>query len=554
MRPRALRVQNHFSTDHGLSRMGPCREAVYVDQDVPRQSRQFQREEYQPYRRWRFGDGFRWPTRWSKGEHAVRTGQWLPKPNSYQRLDSSDASLGVQPRVGARTIRSVAVPPSTLPASSVSAAARSVIHPGVVADVPALRRGKRVLGGSVEHGYANESNRSVIARSDARTDVFNHESNRCVVQSITEHPCELQQEVKIPKLATMIRERGAWPRHRPLAVFWAPAGAKDRSHEFCASSRDTLLGGIIAQIKLDDGSHLNGVDDSDLTDFICHHASSSQKKRALLNWNQKRRTTRGPQLRATRVHILRSQGWWQHCRGLSVSTTRSMRTFSRSNQPMAQRSVSAKKVCWGTLYQLCIPVPDKTATTVARCITERWIQYFGPPLVVIGDQGKEFVGTRFKEVTNANSILFSRQYTHKHCTYNAVQSLHKRGMHRTRLAQELHNIFVRLKRVCHLVRTSLTPLLLSHLPFTTSTSSSSFTLHSTTTPEHAAQSGQHDLLQEHPVHHQPVQDLPVDKRRHQEPLWRENLQSGGNPRKTFSTGYEPKELATVSRISRITDP
>ena len=103
-------------------------------------------------------------------------------------------------------------------------------------------------------------------------------------------------------------------------------------------------------------------------------------------------------------------------------------------------------------------------------------------------------------------------------------------------------IFVRLKRVCHLVRTCLTLLLLSHLPFTTSTSSSSFTLPSTTTPEHALQSGQHDLLQEHQVHHQPLQDLPVDERRHQEPLWRETLQSGGNPRKTFSTGYEPKSL------------
>ena len=27
-----------------------------------------------------------------------------------------------------------------------------------------------------------------------------------------------------------------------------------------------------------------------------------------------------------------------------------------------------------------------------------------------------------------------------------------------------------------------------------------------------------------------------------------NLQSGGNPRTTTTTGYEPKELATVSRI------
>ena len=103
------------------------------------------------------------------------------------------------------------------------------------------------------------------------------------------------------------------------------------------------------------------------------------------------------------------------------------------------------------------------------------------------------------------------------------------------------------------------PLLLSRLPLTTSTSSSSFTLPSTTTPEHALQSGQHDLLQEHPVRHQPLQERPFEKHRHQEPLWRENQQSGENLRNTFSTGYEPKEfttkeLATVSRISRITDP
>ena len=36
--------------------------------------------------------------------------------------------------------------------------------------------------------------------------------------------------------------------------------------------------------------------------------------------------------------------------------------------------------------------------------------------------------------------------------------------------------------------------------------------------------------------------------RHQESLWREDLQCGGNPRTTTPTGYDPKELATVSRI------
>ena len=99
-------------------------------------------------------------------------------------------------------------------------------------------------------------------------------------------------------------------------------------------------------------------------------------------------------------------------------------------------------------------------------------------------------------------------------------------------------------------------LLLTHLPRTTSTSSSSFT----TTSEHAPQSAQHDLLQEHPVHHQPLQAVLVDSVAiKKNPLWRENLQSDGNLRNTISTGYEPKELATkeiatVSRISRITDP
>ena len=49
----------------------------------------------------------------------------------------------------------------------------------------------------------------------------------------------------------------------------------------------------------------------------------------------------------------------------------------------------------------------------------------------------------------------------------------------------------------------------------------------------------------HPAH---LQAPSVDKLRHQESLWREDLQSGGNPRTTTPTGYEPNELATISRI------
>ena len=49
----------------------------------------------------------------------------------------------------------------------------------------------------------------------------------------------------------------------------------------------------------------------------------------------------------------------------------------------------------------------------------------------------------------------------------------------------------------------------------------------------------------HPAH---LQAPSADKLRHQESLWREDLQSGGNPRASTPTGYEPTELATVSRI------
>ena len=78
------------------------------------------------------------------------------------------------------------------------------------------------------------------------------------------------------------------------------------------------------------------------------------------------------------------------------------------------------------------------------------------------------------------------------------------------------------------------PWLFSHAPSSMSTSSSS--------PTYPATQREHSL---HPAH---LQAPSVDKLRHQESLWREDLQSGGNPRTTTSTSYEPKELATVSRI------
>ena len=78
---------------------------------------------------------------------------------------------------------------------------------------------------------------------------------------LKEHPFEIRQEDKVPELAAAIRECGIWPRHRPLAVFWSLVKARDRSREFNVSSQDTLLGEATKRVKLDEGSHLNVMDD-----------------------------------------------------------------------------------------------------------------------------------------------------------------------------------------------------------------------------------------------------------------------------------------------------
>ena len=87
-----------------------------------------------------------------------------------------------------------------------------------------------------------------------------------------EHAFEIKQENEVPELAAAIRERGIWSRHRSLAVFWFPSSARDRSCELNVLGQDTLLGGALKRVKLDDGSYLNVLDDSDLADFIHHHA------------------------------------------------------------------------------------------------------------------------------------------------------------------------------------------------------------------------------------------------------------------------------------------
>ena len=55
-------------------------------------------------------------------------------------------------------------------------------------------------------------------------------------------------------------------------------------------------------------------------------------------------------------------------------------------------------ICWGTLYQQCVEVPDKKASTIAQTFLDFWIRYFGPPLTTVIDQGTEFLAEPLKDL------------------------------------------------------------------------------------------------------------------------------------------------------------
>jgi hypothetical protein len=61
--------------------------------------------------------------------------------------------------------------------------------------------------------------------------------------------------------------------------------------------------------------------------------------------------------------------------------------------PSGGTTVCCNMICWGTLFQLVVPVTDKSAAgaETAQCFVDNWVRYFGPPSVLVADQGREFM-------------------------------------------------------------------------------------------------------------------------------------------------------------------
>ena len=63
-----------------------------------------------------------------------------------------------------------------------------------------------------------------------------------------------------------------------------------------------------------------------------------------------------------------------------------------------RRKVILNCVCWGTHYQMAMLLPNQEESNVAKAFMAGWMKYFGPPEMVVMDQGSEFVSKDFADV------------------------------------------------------------------------------------------------------------------------------------------------------------
>jgi len=62
-------------------------------------------------------------------------------------------------------------------------------------------------------------------------------------------------------------------------------------------------------------------------------------------------------------------------------------------------------ICAFTKYAVAVPIPDKSAVTVARAILEHVILRLGCPDCILSDNGREFENALFRELCKGLNIL-----------------------------------------------------------------------------------------------------------------------------------------------------
>ena len=91
---------------------------------------------------------------------------------------------------------------------------------------------------------------------------------------------------------------------------------------------------------------------------------------------------------------------------------------------------------WGTDLQIVVEVEDKRAQTVCTAFMAQWVAHYGPPSLVIADQGKEFVSEEFGGRLGEHGI--SVHYTDVRSPWQNARTERAGGSFKTRLETIIH--------------------------------------------------------------------------------------------------------------------
>ena len=69
-------------------------------------------------------------------------------------------------------------------------------------------------------------------------------------------------------------------------------------------------------------------------------------------------------------------------------------------------------LCWGTNFQQVELLPDQTAITVSRALVSNWFAHYGPPTLLVCDQGPEFIGKDFVDLMGDYAVTVHFTDTH----------------------------------------------------------------------------------------------------------------------------------------------
>jgi len=82
-------------------------------------------------------------------------------------------------------------------------------------------------------------------------------------------------------------------------------------------------------------------------------------------------------------------------------------------------------ICVFTRYAIAVPIPDKSAITVARALIDNVFLKVGCPETLLTDNGKEFENALFRELCRGMDILKARTTMYQSRSNGCIERWHR---------------------------------------------------------------------------------------------------------------------------------